>query len=273
MHNGDDDEDDLVHQYLGVPNEDEPGIIPRYTGGFTHAHNTYTFTAPNHETAAAVHHDLVQLARYGHGYAVNQMNIYFTCNGLYNEGWIVPLIFTPYLVTERPGGWCVGCGFYLVEPHQPFNDVSFYYTIPESGCPNYANYFHYACAKSHFSKYNLIRYQASLCLYYPHVLEWALSSNQLHHKNQDSFTYVELIDLFVGLKLSGYLDQQNTRKKWKRIRQFCFILRLNGKTEEQMRRKYRHFVKDDRYARYFTHAFHQTIILPGVADIPIYVLF
>jgi hypothetical protein len=105
------------------------------------------------------------------------------------------------------------------------------------------------------------------------VLEWAVSSNQNHHKHQDSFTYPELIDLFVGLKLSGYLDMpQNARKNWRRIRKFCFIIQLFGKTEEQMRRKYRHMVEQingqARYKRYFTPIFHQTIIAQGVAAVP-----
>ena len=82
---------------------------------------------------------------------------------------------------------------------------------------------------------------------------WPISTHQ------DSFTYYEMIDLFVGMKLSGELDNPG-RKHWKRIRKYCYILRLNGKSEEQMRMKYRHYTIEDRYSRYFTPLFHNTVI-------------
>jgi len=78
-----------------------------------------------------------------------------------------------------------------------------------------------------------------------------------------------MIDLFVGMKLAGELDHPG-RKRWKRIRNYCYILRLNGKTEEQMRRKYRHYIEQDRYARYFTPLFHNTVIIYNAEWEPMY---
>lgn len=260
------DDDNLVHIHIGNVNAEAMGV-PLYNGGFDKPF-TFTFTAPNHETAAAVHHGVNQLALYGLGYEINIHNIHYTLHGMFDEAWIVPLQHDHFLRTERRGGWCVGCGYFLVNPHRPLEPVAYYHSQPESGNLNYRNYWHYACANSHFFHYALIRYQASLCLYYPHLLSWAVSSNQLHHKNQDSFTYYEMVDLFVGMKLSGALDDPG-RKPWNRIRQYCYILRLNGKTNEQMRQKYRDYSENNRYERYFTDLFHNTVIEYNAALEPV----
>jgi hypothetical protein len=267
MMHAEQDDDDLVHIHLGAVNENEPNQIPRYTGGFTHPHHTYTYTAPNHETAAAVHHGMNQLSVYGWGYEVNLHNHHYTCHGLYDENWIVPLQFPRYYTTNRPTGWCVACGFYLTNPDRPNEPVSYYNALPNSGVNNYLNYVHYPCAKSHLTRYSMIRYQASLCLFYPQILQWALSSNQNRHKHQDSFTYCELVDLFVGLKLAGQLDQQG-RINWIRVRRYCFILRLNGKTIGQMKQKYRAYKENNRYERYFTNIFLQTVVIYDPATLP-----
>jgi hypothetical protein len=258
-------EEDFV--LLGINNEDEPDEIPKYTGGFNHPNRyTYTYTAPAHHTVAATHHGLNQFSYYGHGYQINHLNTYYTCDGIYQENWIVPLQFSRYHETQRPGGWCIGCGFQLVNPQRLYDHVAYVYAIPESGVSNYPNYFHYACKKSHHCQYSLMRYQASICLYFAHKLQWAVSSNQDRQNDQESFTYNEMIDLFVGLKLSGFLDQPLIR--WVIVRQFCFILRLNGKTTEQMRSKYRLYIENNRYKRYFTDEFHETIVVDGTAPVP-----
>jgi hypothetical protein len=179
-----------------------------------------------------------------------------------------------YRRTTRRGGWCVGCGFMLVNPNQPYNpnnyddQVHYYYSSIESGSDNYFNYWHYACSKSQLARYDMIRYQASLCLFHPHSLRWGVSANLGHHKDQESFTYYEMIDLFVGMKLAGFLNFDDDgnwivehRIRWTIIRQYCFIIRLNGKDTEQMRAKYRKMIVDGKYKRYFTQAFFDVVIV------------
>jgi hypothetical protein len=263
----DEEEDDLIHIHLGAVNENEPNVIPRYTGGFTYPHYTFTYTAPGHGTVAANHHGLNQLSVYGWGYVINLNNRQYTCHGLFDADWIVPLQMQHYHTTNRHSGWCVVCGYYLTNPNRPHESVGYYNALPVSGTNNYLNYIHYPCAKSHLVKYATIRYQATLCLFYPNILQWAVSTNQLHHKHQDSFTYSELVDLFVGLKLSGELDRPG-RKNWILVRRYCFILRLNGKTINQMKRKYRSYVVGHRYARYFTQQFLQTVVIFDPHTVP-----
>jgi hypothetical protein len=262
------DLDDLIHIHLGAVNENEPNVTPRYTGGYSYPGHTYTYTAPNHETAAALHHGMNQLSVYGWGYELNPNNLHYTCHGLYDATWIVPIELPRYYNTTRPTGWCVFCGFFLTNPERQNEPVGYYNALPASGAENYLNYVHYACSKSHLIHYSKVRYQASLCLYFPQVLAWALSSNQHRHKHQDSFTYMELIDLFVGLKLSGELDRPLDKKNWIRVRRYCFILRLQGKTTEQMKRKYRAYKVNNRYTRYFTPAFMQTVIIYDPTTLP-----
>jgi hypothetical protein len=279
--NNDDEDDDIVHQFIFEPNPN--GLVPVYMGGFTIGQYAHSFTGPDHVSAAHVFEGNQQLDVYGQGYHVNPMNTYYSCSGVYDPTWIVPLLFEQNKLgwATRNTGWCRGCGYYLVNPNlapipmnmnQENGRTWYYYANIASGADNYANYFHYPCAKSHFSCYDKMRYQASLCLFYPNVLRWGVSSNQGHHKDQHSFTYCETIDLFVGMKLAGYLKFDNDgnliphpgRIRWKVIRTYCFILRLINKSTEQMRWKYREYIKDGRFKRYFTQEFFDTTIFIGV---------
>jgi len=273
------DEDDIVHEFIFEPNPN--GLVPVYMGGFKFGHYSFTFTGPDHASAAHVLEGFQQVDVYGQGCHVNPMNTYYSCGGIYDSAWIHLLQFPQHNLgwASRNTGWCRGCGYKLVNPNHapiPMNinqedgKVWYYYADIPSGSDNYANYFHYPCAKSHFSCYDKMRYQASLCLFYPHVLQWGVSSNQGHHKDQHSFTYCETIDLFVGMKLAGYLnfdDDGNLihpgRISWKNIRTYCFILRLVNKSTYQMKWKYERSIEQDKFKRYFTQVFLDTTILIG----------
>ena len=252
----------------GVLNHHNP---PIYTGGYRYAHFTHTFTSPGHRTHAAEVHGHEQPAVWGWGLPMEENHPRFTVGGWFSTTWIQPLIFNHNVVSMRRGGWCVGCGFYLVNPRLPHHvgdmETRQRFTRPtiDSGAENYKNYYHYACSKSHQANYPLMRWNAMKCLLYPNELIWGVSSNQQHHKHQDSFTYCEMMDLFVGLKLSGQLDVNNGRINWDLTRRYCYILQLTNKTNEQMRRKYRALIVEDKYQRYFTDEFRNTIIDEPVA--------
>jgi hypothetical protein len=266
-------DDELIHEFIN-PHPDPDINPPIYVGGFTYNGATKTYAYPNFTSASAALHGHIQNTVYGHGYHVNVGNLAYTCSGIYSSQWIMPQFFDYFLKTTRRGGWCRGCGFYLVNPKDPYHvddpqdKVNYYYSSIPSGCDNYANYYHYACSKSNFPEYDKMRYQASVCLFYPQSLRWGVSSNVGYHKGQESFTYYEMIDLFVGIKLAGFLnfdDEGNripvARMEWKIIRKYCFILRLSGKDREQMRWKYKDMIVDERYRRYFTQAFFDITIL------------
>ena len=256
------DDDVSTHDGDTLQNPNDP---PIYTGGYSCPYITYVHTAPGHRSHAAEVHGHNQVSVWGWGYPLQNNHPLYTVGGVFRSEWIRELNFPGSALSTRRAGWCVGCGFKLVNPRRE-RRVRYRLCNIESGAETYLNYFHYACSQSHVSKYTCMRYNAMKCLYHPDTLRWGVSSNQGYHNNQYSFTYCEWVDLFVGLKLSGQLHVE--RKDWTLVRQYCFILILHNKTIEQMKRKYRTMKVNNRWERYFTPLFMETIIHVPVPIVP-----
>ena len=86
------------------------------------------------------------------------------------------------------------------------------------------------------------------------------------------WVYIEVIDLFVALKLSGYLPPQvhgenvivNNPINWDRVLSFSPILRSNSKTVQQIKKKWEN--ERMHMFRYMTVAFFQVQIADGLIN-------
>ena len=229
--------------------------IPKYTAGFTYQHSTLTYTANTHVGIANEYHGLLQPPQLGNGLHMDENYIYYTNFGQFNPAWIVELQGMGdgmCKTTTRNTGFCMACGYKLVNPLRPDERVKYYIVEPNHGHANQRNYVHYACSLSHLIRYNIVRFNACKCLFEPGSLEWAVSQNNDYHGQGQRWTYVEFIDLFVALKLSG--EQLNIIKNWARVLRFAPILRLKGRTLGQLTNKY--VQMQNVHAAYFTHVFN-----------------
>jgi len=100
-----------------------------------------------------------------------------------------------------------------------------------------------------------MRYNAIICLREPGRLRWAASQNNGHQEVSDKWRYVELIDLYVALKLSGQFREP--RKNWLTVSEFAPILQLTGKTNNQMSTKFQGTALI--YNRYFHQSYFEEI--------------
>ena len=254
----------------GIPNGNIPIAVhvPLYTGGFQYNHDTLTWSIPGMNN-----HGLVQAAGLGMGLPM-EANVHHLHHNLYTEQWIVPIGgIDTVRTTNTTTGWCFACGWRIVNPNRPLDRVRFCPTIvPSSGSNTYKNYCHYSCSRSFLIDYNRMRFAAALCLYSPLRLRWAVSANMGHQGNRVKWCYYEFVDLFVGLKLCGQLDLQE--KDWNLVLRHCLILRLTHKTTVQMTKKYQQMMvvcidsNQPKYKRYFTNAFHDTVINFDPQNIP-----
>jgi hypothetical protein len=96
-----------------------------------------------------------------------------------------------------------------------------------------------------------------MCLYHPEQLEWGLSQNNRHQGLGQKWAYVEVVDLFVAMRLSGQLQLAGD-KNWNRILRYAFILRLRGRSTAQMNKKYQQM--KDTYHHLFTNLFLTTVL-------------
>jgi hypothetical protein len=234
-----------------------PENIPIYTGGFNYLHrDTLTFTAANHNGMAAINHGLLQGAYQGHGLPVNHNHVLFSSHNRFVPAlWIQPVVLGPCYTTTKVSGWCCACGFKLVNPNLNLQQRTKYY-IPQpfTQNDNYRNYCHYACSQSHLLDYATVRYNAVMCLYYPLLLSWGVSQNNDHQGRGHKWTYTEVIDLFVAMRLSGQLEAPN--KQWNLVILYAPILQLRGRNVEQIKKKFEQMQLV--YAQYFTALFLNT---------------
>jgi len=249
-------------------NLNETVAIPLFTGGFTYHHQTLTWTVPGIN-----HHGLLQDSGLGMGIQI-EPDIHHMHHGLYDPDWVVAVgNINTVRCTKLTTGWCLGCGWKLVNPQRPNEPVRYCPSItPSSGQDNYRNYLHFSCSRSFLISYNRMRFAAAMCLYSPHRLRWAVSANMGHQGGKTKWMYAEVIDLFIGLKLSGQFHIMP--KNWPLVQQYCLILRLTMKTTAQMKKKYQLMMEPaedtnmPKYLRYFTSAFHAANVEHNPAFVP-----
>jgi hypothetical protein len=237
--------------------------VPYFLGGFTYDISSQTWSVPGLNPHG-------NLSDVGMGIDMNMdpTNVEFIEHRMFNPNWIVPLgNLTMVQITQRSTGSCFGCGWKLVNPQQPNRYIRYCPEVsPRSGSINYSTYLHYSCSRSYIISYNRMRHAAALCLYSPHILKWGVSFSTGQKGNKVPWTYVEIIDLFVGLKLSGYFDAP--QKPWELVFKHCLILQLTNKTTRQMGKKYQYMIEiqedtnQPKYMRYFTMSFHAQMFSP-----------
>jgi len=167
-------------------------VVPVYTGGFIYqTHQTLTHTAINHIGAAALLHGFLQQSLQGHGLPIVPGDPNYNFHNVYDATWVLPVLGLHQVrTTQKNTGYCHFCGFKLVNPQRP-DEMILYHVItqPQSGSINYPNYCHTSCGRSHFVKYDTMRFQAIQCLYSPHLLRWGCSANNGHHGEGNAWTY------------------------------------------------------------------------------------
>jgi hypothetical protein len=246
-----------------------PLYIPRYTGGFRYAnHMTLTYTAHTHNGLAATQHGMLQAANEGHGLAIDPNNLIFNNHHRYIPNWVRPLVLGNCWTTVRDTGWCMACSYKLVNPRDQERET-YYSPTPASPHPNYAYYLHYPCAHSHLVDYNTVRFNAVMALYNPHQLRWAVSQNNGSQGRGQKWAYIEVVDLFIALKLSGQLqpDQlqaghlQADLKDWNLVLRYAPVLQVRGRNTQMIARKFHQMKLAEGYVHLFTADFHDAAIV------------
>ena len=230
-----------------------PGGLPFFTGGWRYdPQNPFTYFSALGHPMPNNFHGLQIPAPDGMGLPVDPQNIAYNCGGFYDPTWVRPLI------GRRNGAGhpigvkliranqcnnqqkCLICGFLFVE-RQP------YYLLQPTELMA-----HYPCFLSQCRIYDYCRYQACISLQAVPLMRWAVSSN-IHQRppgaplNWTTMTHVEVMDLYVALKLSGYIlpmpaplpPINGAGINWDRVLSFAPVLRCYGKTAARIRESWR----------------------------------
>jgi hypothetical protein len=192
------------------------GGLQAYSGDYQYGNpwqNPFTFVMDQQGNVVPnTLHGLHQPGVLGAGLPVDVNNPCFSCSGVFDPAWIVPLSPNPQIGNKHNGCFkvtanshfdglqCYICSF-LFRPNQVAVALEQRNLLPV----------HYCCSIARVFDYVYSRFQACLCQQFVPELLWAISANE-HQPPRNApptwsytWTYIEVIDLFVALKLSGNL--------------------------------------------------------------------
>ena len=146
--------------------------------------------------------------------------------------------------SQKVVGTCMGCGCPLKQSYETDEYMEYYGVEPNEGKRNYRNYMHKHCARSHLVNYDLLRYNATVCLYDKAKLQWGIRKIKQNGEiaEEDTWLYCEQIDLLIALRLSDqmlleHLENNSKARVWNTVLRYAPILQLTGKSIPQCIRK------------------------------------
>jgi hypothetical protein len=229
-----------------------PNGLQAYTGGHDYDPQLpYTYVRDHNGNIIANRlHGLRQAAHLGRGQPVDPLNNTFSCGGHFVPAWVVPLAADPAAGDKHNGVFRVLAGSRLIRTQCyccsfPIKVNDLVYAILPRGllCV------HYPCFRALTCNYVHSRMQASLCRQIPAALFWAISANMTHPPRNANpatwrytWTYIEAVDFWVALKLSGALPAVLNNGPinlipnvdYATVLQYGAILQCCGKTPQQL---------------------------------------
>jgi hypothetical protein len=261
-----------------------PVAAPIFTGSFLYNANTLTWNPDVNGHPRTIQNGLLQNPLAGAGLMIVPNDPAYTCGNSVNPPlWVIPhsvaldAAGTPRscFTALRQSNNCQACGWeaqarHILYPLAP--------TKPP-GRNNYPLYAHYPCMSSQLLNYPYMRFQACRCMTHPNLLVWGASQNDgwqrglRHGDTYQKWSRAEILDLFFGMKLAGYIPAFAVGPlptsfvgvvfNWTTILTYCPILRTTGKRNNQLAKKWSR--ECEWAALYMTPAFFAAAFPMGMA--------